>query len=496
MLPLDFFMNKMYKLKEYESILFIVEKEIDIKDLIKIYKYLPHLKKTICSSKKLILNKIRINLNDEDTEYLFNHANSLFRLSFCDDNVSTISEEVSINNYDIIIFSDNTNIQVLRQVKGCRPKIIIGSLKEKDTDYYDVWQEYKNISDLIFLLVFTRNGEKEILNWEKDDNPIEISIVLPIYNVEQYLVKCIDRLRQWDVDYFEIIAVNDGSPDGSLSLLKKLNNQDNRIVIVDKPNGGCASARQKGLELAKGKYVGFVDPDDFTTPDMFYLLHRRAILGNYDVCYGGYYKYYEKSGKHAPVKTDAIYAPYKYGSNNISEIQNLICDLRVAIWRGIYKKTFLTNNNINFNINLPRFDDLPFKIEVMAKAGSVVCLKDFLYYYRLERPGQDVAVDDKRLFVHFDIFEYLDKKIVTEMDEERITDLIQIVKLDTHYWAIKKIRKKYRREYHRRAKLDLKNNMGYFRYLLCCWNYRGKKYIVKAILFSLGITNIRRAKRG
>lgn len=92
-----------------------------------------------------------------------------------------------------------------------------------------------------------------------------------------------------------------------------------------------------------------------------------------------------------------------------NEILQLFIYIRTAIWRGIYLASFLRDNHITFQENIKRFDDLPFKLETLAKARSVVSVPQYLYYYRLERPGQDVSCDDERLYVHFDIFKHLNQ---------------------------------------------------------------------------------------
>ena len=93
----------------------------------------------------------------------------------------------------------------------------------------------------------------------------KVSVIVPIYNVEDYLECCLDSILKQTYTNLEIILVNDGSTDSSLSICKKYLEKDNRIVIVDKSNGGLSDARNAGLENANGEYVMFVDSDDFLT---------------------------------------------------------------------------------------------------------------------------------------------------------------------------------------------------------------------------------------
>lgn len=97
----------------------------------------------------------------------------------------------------------------------------------------------------------------------------KVSIVVPVYNVERQLARCINSLRTQTIEKVEIILVNDGSTDKSLEICRYFAELDRRIKVIDKPNGGVSSARNKGIELAQGEYIGFVDPDDWIEPDMY-----------------------------------------------------------------------------------------------------------------------------------------------------------------------------------------------------------------------------------
>ena len=99
-------------------------------------------------------------------------------------------------------------------------------------------------------------------------NP-KVSIIIPVYNVEQYLPKCLDSIINQTLKDIEIICINDGSIDNSLSILKEYASKDDRIIIIDKENEGQGIARNLGIKKAKGKYIGFVDPDDWVDIQMF-----------------------------------------------------------------------------------------------------------------------------------------------------------------------------------------------------------------------------------
>ena len=132
----------------------------------------------------------------------------------------------------------------------------------------------------------------------------------------------------------------------------------------------------------------------------------------------------------------------------------------------------LDRAGIAFQTQLRRFDDLPFKVEVCAQARSVVALKQHLYYYRLDRPGQDVSCTDERLYVHFDIFRHLDQ-VANRLDERKFRDYLQVCKVQTHAYAMQKIQEKYVDAYARQAKKDFSGGPGVARTLLCLRKWIG-----------------------
>lgn len=344
--------------------------------------------------------------------------------------------------------------ELLMKTAKWKPTYFLATILEGYTGAFKLWELYRN--DTTYIQIKTLRGGKnaQVLYWEKDkNNDIELSVIFPMYNVAPYLDQCIESVIEWKAPYVEFLFVNDGSPDNSRDIVLKWAKKDSRIKLLEKENGGCASARQYGLEQAKGKYIGFIDPDDFIDESMFRKLLRAAMTGSYDVSYCGYNEYYENTKETKRVE-DVLGFPYCDGSTDQRKIWELIMYCRVAIWRGIYKRELLRKNKIHFYTDLRRFDDLPFKIEVFSAAKSVVTIQEYLYYYRLARPGQDVSADDERLYVHFDIFKYLDISI-GEKKNQVLNDCLQISKIQTHLYALSKIKAEYKKIYLERAKEDL-----------------------------------------
>ena len=314
------------------------------------------------------------------------------------DEINATDDEIGV-----LMFDDLVEQKTLMALAEKKPAALVGLMRGTNVSYLSLWEKYKEFCESVYLRYFYINGKVEVFNWDKDDTDIELSVIFPVFKVEKYLDQCISSVTAWKAPYVEFLFVNDGSPDNSRELILKYAQNDPRIKLIDKENGGCASARQKGLECAKGRYIGFVDPDDFTAPDMFRQLLGRALLGSYEVCYCGYNEYYDINQR-VKQMPDTLGGAYGWGTTNKDDIQKLIMHLRVAIWRGIFKREMLERGKISFCTELRRFDDLPFMLDVFAQAKSVVALQQYLYYYRLDRPGQDVSCTDERLYVHFPIF--------------------------------------------------------------------------------------------
>lgn len=344
--------------------------------------------------------------------------------------------------------------EILLEVSEWKPDYLLASIEEGYITAFKVWEKYKSTTQYIQIKTLRKDKEPQVLSWKKDpDNDTELSVIFPMYNVASYLDTCISSVIEWKAPYVEFLFVNDGSPDNSREVVLKWAEKDSRIKLLDKENGGCASAREYGMEHAKGRYIGFIDPDDFIDESMFRKLLRTAMTGSYDISYCGYNEYYENT-KEIKRADDTLGWPYSDGTTDQKCIYALIAYCRVAIWRGIYKAEMLRNHNIHFYTDLRRFDDLPFKVETFAAAKSVISIPEYLYYYRLARPGQDVSADDERLYVHFDIFNYLNKSI-KRFNNQELIDQLQMCKIQTHLYALRKIKPELKKEYSRQAKADL-----------------------------------------
>lgn len=401
-----------------------------------------------------------------------------------------IHEVADGTHYDLVYADEAVSEELMQAIQRTTPRVFAARICGYEFPYFAVWDAYRKVSERIYIQRIGREERVELLNWEQREDTPELSVVFPVYNVAQYLPKCIETVTAWDFDGIEFLFVNDGSPDESRELILQYAAKDPRIRLIDKENGGCASARQCGMEAARGRYVGFFDPDDFIDPTMYQKLLARALMGGYDICYCGYKEYYESDGSEREVP-DTIGEPYIYGITDENEIHKLIMYTRVAIWRGIYRREFLVIKKLGFYTDLRRFDDLPFKVETFANADSVVTVPEYLYYYRLQRPGQDVACTDERLYVHFDIFRHLEETLGASKNQHLIDEL-QVVKFQTHIYAYEKIDEVLRKDYNNKMMQDLRVHMTDKRTRRVLSLYLGRKVMLKFVLLRHGMHRLYR----
>ena len=199
-----------------------------------------------------------------------------------------------------------------------------------------------------------------------------ISIILPVYNVEKYLDRCLESISRQRYDDLDIVVVDDGSTDRSGSICDEFAKMDSRVRIYHKKNGGLSDARNYGIKKAKGEIVAFVDSDDYISEDYVGTMYDEMVRKNADVVVCGYNLITPKkelvSGEKAAVRL-------------LTRQENL----DVVAWNKLYKKSLFLDNNIWYP-NGRKYEDTLTTYKVLAKAKKVAYLDKALYYY-MERGG-------------------------------------------------------------------------------------------------------------
>ena len=220
-------------------------------------------------------------------------------------------------------------------------------------------------------------------------NANKVSIVLPVYNVEKYLARCLDSILNQTFENFEVICVNDGSPDNSLEILEKYKKIDNRIKIISQENKGLSGARNTGIKHSNGEYIAFIDSDDVIHPQ--YLEVLASFIGDSDVIASAHIENISEVPKISKINTNKVKVSFY---NNIrSEYINkkLYKKTLSVVWNKLYKKDIFENLNFKEGIS-PGEDDI-FTFEMMMKINSLKIVDSKLYYY-MTNPSSIMRADD------------------------------------------------------------------------------------------------------
>lgn len=207
---------------------------------------------------------------------------------------------------------------------------------------------------------------------------IKISFIIPVYNVEPFLEEALDSvLAQTTSEPFEIICVDDGSTDRSGKILDRYAERDKRFTVIHQPNAGQAAARNRGLEIASGEYISFLDSDDRFEPKMAELALQKAAENDADIV-RFYFRYFGQSNGQA-VMPDID----RSGLDKPSEIFKTLFLPGTDIWSRFWKKTFLDQNAIRFRRDYFPWEDLYFNALAAVSRPRLIILDKPLYQYRV-----------------------------------------------------------------------------------------------------------------
>lgn len=257
-----------------------------------------------------------------------------------------------------------------------------------------------------------------------------ISIIVPVYNIEQYLSKCIGSILNQTFDDFELILVNDGSKDNSREICNNYAKVDKRIKVFHKENGGVSSARNLGLDMATGKYVGFVDGDDIIHKEMYFILYSNIIRHNSEIAVCE-----EKEIEDVTEKYDVSY---------VENFEIEVLDNRSAL-ENLYKIKNIFAHPVNKIYDGKIFNDIRYpegKIyedqfvapQILHKASRIVYVKSKLYFY-IQREGS--IVNSKFSPEKFDKVYALEcnHKFFAQINECKLMNIAQKKYVDTLIWS-------------------------------------------------------------
>lgn len=257
-------------------------------------------------------------------------------------------------------------------------------------------------------------------------NCYKVSIIVPIYNVEQFLKQCVDSLLNQTLQGIEVILVDDGSPDSCPEICEEYKQKDKRVKVIHKLNGGLSDARNAGLNVAEGKYVAFVDSDDYVNLQMFEKLYIEAEKRDLDVCYCDYC--FDINGKirTACKQTENLFIDGKRDAEKFlldmvgtepqypSDVKYL-----VSVWHGIYKRSIIEQYHISFESErLYPSEDLLFHIDFLSRCSKIGYLKDGMYYWRYNPRSLSRTYNLQKFYKYVDLLIRTKEKLDEHFTED------------------------------------------------------------------------------
>ncbi|MBR3306123.1 MAG: glycosyltransferase [Lachnospiraceae bacterium] len=205
-----------------------------------------------------------------------------------------------------------------------------------------------------------------------------VSVIVPIYNVEQYVHNTIESIRNQRYGMLEIILVNDGSTDRSGEIAESMSRIDDRIILISQANRGVSFARNAGIEASSGEYIMFVDGDDYVETDYVSNFVKIIKSGRYDLAVSDTYYREEHPCNDVRGKKTGLYDIY----DNERVIEMIYLNrIFMAVWNKIYKREFLQHNNIRFDQDIWYGEGMLFNIKCLTKTQMVPCGHSLLYHY-------------------------------------------------------------------------------------------------------------------
>lgn len=304
---------------------------------------------------------------------------------------------------------------------------------------------------------------------------VAISIILPVYNVAKYLKTCLESILSQTFSNFELICINDGSSDKSLKILEEYKLKDDRILIIDKENGGLSSARNVGLDNAKGEFICFIDADDWISFDMLEKLYHNITHFNSDIVFCSVHLFDEKTQTF--IDNDEYFnlsffsSAFDNKSFSYKDVKSFLMDVPVMAWGKIFRRSFIENFKTRFQEGLI-FEDGPFFFNLFFKTKKVTLIRDLLYFYRINRDGSILQTKGNHFIDIIDVVNLM-------YFELKQSDIFNDVKYEFYKRKIEEITYRYS-FLNKRDKKLYKEKMKKF---LCLTNKRefNYKYILENI---------------
>lgn len=259
----------------------------------------------------------------------------------------------------------------------------------------------------------------------------KVSIIIPVYNVEKYLNKCVQSARNQTQNDIEIILVDDESPDNCPQMCDKYAKTDSRIKVVHKKNGGLGFARNSGLEVATGEYVTFLDSDDFVDLYTYEHLYNLAVKNNLDAVY---YKFKRFVNENEVKQVDICNEIRKFENEDVKELMlDIIASepsakvdhkIQCSSCTAMYRMNIIKDNNVRFHSERELIsEDMIFNLDFLKFASCVAFYNGAHYHYRVTPTSLTSTIRTDRIEKNLKLYEYIKNNIHTwKLEKEKANE--------------------------------------------------------------------------
>ena len=249
-----------------------------------------------------------------------------------------------------------------------------------------------------------------------------VSIVVPIYNAEQYLRRCVDSILNQEYTDFELLLVNDGSTDASGDICEEYGDQDPRVIVIQKENTGVSDSRNRALDRARGKYLQFLDSDDWITPDATRLFVRAAEEYGCDMVISDFYRVVgERLSTKGDIEEEGVLTREEFAAHMMENPADFYYGV---LWNKLYRRDIVEEHNLRMDTDINWCEDFMFNLEYIRYAKVFYALHAPIYYY-VKRKGslasQGINIS-KTVKMKLNVFEYYNnfyKHVLEEEDYEK-----------------------------------------------------------------------------
>ena len=264
---------------------------------------------------------------------------------------------------------------------------------------------------------------------------VKVSVIIPVYNVEEYLGECLNSVVNQTFEDIEIICVNDGSTDNSLEILNDYALRDNRIKVLTQENKRQGAARNLGMDKSSGVYVYFMDSDDYIDLNTIEKLYDNAVSNNSDIVVSKIARFTDDGDKidysipGFDFETQFKNVDFNDFTFNYKDIKQYVLNRSFAPWMKLFKKDFLLENNLQFKEHIA-YEDVLYHVQTFLKADRISFSPNFFYYYR-NNPTSTMNTSENGLDI-FKIVDFVQQYLIENdfMDEFREEfDLFKVVQI-------------------------------------------------------------------